>query len=96
MRVIHNWAIIVLGLLLTVWVLPNATASDECRKLRISLTKLREDYRLLGQKASADAAAVTFEDLTVVLDKIVEVRRAIRRLDCDSQIKKKRSPHGAQ
>jgi hypothetical protein len=62
----------------------------------MNLTKLREDYRLLGLKASADAAAVTFEDLSAVLDKIVEVRRAMRSLDCDSPTKKKRNPHGAQ
>jgi len=90
LRVIRIGAAAILGFFIFVWTLLDIAAADDCRKLRNNLGKLREDYRRMGQQGSTDPSSVTFEDLTAVLDKIVEVRRSMRKLDCDSHTKKKR------
>lgn len=84
------WATLLLGLSIFVWTPSDVGAADDCRTLSKNLAKLREDYRRMGQQASAAPSSVTFDDLTAVLDKIVHLRRSMRKLDCDFQTKKKR------
>ncbi len=56
--------------------------ADDCAKLSKEVIRLRGEYRQAAQKASQTDAVVGFDDLTTILDKIVDAKRRMRGLGC--------------
>jgi len=56
--------------------------ADECAKLNKTVIRLRADYRDAASRAAQADSNVGFEELTGILDKIVDARRRMRNLGC--------------
>lgn len=60
-------------------ILPSSTFAKSCGAMTKELEQLRAEYREYAHGGSTKSGAVTFEGLCEVLDKIVELKNAIRK-----------------
>lgn len=63
--------------------LSSYTHALDCPTLNKELGRLRLSYHKQAQGALSPNGAISFDDLAAILDKIVELKNSMRRLDCD-------------
>jgi hypothetical protein len=59
--------------------LPEIAFAKSCATMTQELTRLRQDYHKYATSPPADGAAITFDELTAILDKIVALKHDIER-----------------
>ena len=62
--------------------LPSWSFAKSCGAMTKELEQLREEYRTYANSTSTKSDAVTFEGLCEILDKIVELKNAMRKSSC--------------
>ena len=62
--------------------LPSWSFAKSCGEMTKELEQLRVDYRTYANSASTKSDSVTFEGLCEILDKIVELKNAMRKSGC--------------
>jgi hypothetical protein len=63
-------------------ILPSPTFAKSCGAMTKELEQLRAEYREYANGTSTKSDAVTFEGLCGILDKIVELKNAMRKSNC--------------
>jgi hypothetical protein len=63
--------------------LPSWTNALDCPALNKELGRLRLHYHKQAQEAGSGTGAVSFDELTAILDRIVDLKNSMRRLNCD-------------
>jgi hypothetical protein len=68
------------------------TLGDDCTKFSKEVIRLRAEYRETARNASQTDSSVGFDELTAILDKIVDAKRRMRDLGC-GEAKKSHKKH---
>ncbi len=63
-------------------ILPSSSFAKSCGAMTKELEHLRAEYREYANGTSIKSDPVTFEGLCEILDKIVELKNAMRKSDC--------------
>lgn len=63
-------------------ILPGVTWGKSCSKATRDLERLRQDYHKYATSASAQGMPVTFDGLVAILDKIIDLKREMEKLNC--------------
>jgi hypothetical protein len=71
-------------------ILPSSTFAKSCGAMTKELEQLRDDYRTYANSASTKSDSVTFEGLCEILDKIVELKNAMRKSGCKPPPRKRK------
>jgi hypothetical protein len=70
------------AVLISTLIFPSATFAKSCAAMTKELEQLRREYQTYAKSPSARSGAVTFEQLVGILDKIVELKGAMRKSNC--------------
>ncbi len=70
------------GALFSVLGSARSVLADDCAKLSKEVVRLKAEYREAARVASQPDSGVGFDDLTTILDKIVDAKRRMRGLGC--------------
>jgi hypothetical protein len=62
--------------------LPSWSLAKSCDKMTKELAELRIEYTTYAETKSSKSDSVTFEGLCEILDKIVELKNAMRKAGC--------------
>ncbi len=73
--------IVICGLLL-LHALPGGVAAKSCSAMKKELAELRAEYHEYAKGEGPKGEGVKFERLAEVLDKIIDLKRAMTEIDC--------------
>ncbi len=73
---------LLLTILVSALLFPSVTFAKSCAAMTRELEQLRLEYQTYARSPSARSGAVTFEQLAGILDKIVELKAAMRKSNC--------------
>ena len=80
---------IVVWVLVFVVALPGWVAAKSCSAMQKELTQLRAEYHEYATGERDKGEGVKFDRLTEILDKIIDVKRAMTETDCKIPSRKK-------
>ncbi len=63
-------------------ILPGIACAKSCGSMTQELSRLRQDYHKYATTPPSDGAAITFDGLTAILDKIVALKHDMRKSNC--------------
>jgi hypothetical protein len=72
MRMVHLFLVLVL-------ILPEMAIAKSCASMTQELSRLRQDYHKYATTPPSDGAAITFDGLAAILDKIVALKNDMRK-----------------
>jgi hypothetical protein len=68
---------------------PVDAGAQNCPAMNKELARLRMEYHRQAASASSRTGSVSFEELAVILDKIVELKDSMRKLNCEIRARPK-------
>jgi hypothetical protein len=72
--------------------LPTVACGKSCGKMTQELQRLRQDYHKYATSAQPDGAAIAFDGLVAILDKIVALKHDMQRSHCPLPPRGKSAP----
>jgi len=63
-------------------ILPGVAFAKSCGTMTQELSKLRQEYHKFATTPPADGAAIAFDELAAMLDKIVALKHDMRKSNC--------------
>lgn len=75
-------------------VFPFLTNAQDCPRLNKELGRLRLHYHKQAQEVLSKTGTVGFQELTATLDRIVDLKNSMRRLNCEIPSRDKNQPTG--